>query len=128
MTKGKPPCCECVPSCTQMSRYLSGTREFRRGRYTRCKHFVSRHFCLVCGRRYGNYLVTLYVFIKLLYLGNIAAQLFALEAFLGSDYHIYGVQVRRCSCRPEGFFHYVRCTCRGLICGKYVRKLATVRL
>ena len=92
LTKGLMKVLPCL-FVVQMSRYLSGTREFRRGRYTRCKHFVSRNFCLVCGRRYGNYLVTLYVFIKLLYLANIAVQLLALEVFLGSDYHIYGMQV-----------------------------------
>ncbi|KAI0223473.1 Innexin unc-7 [Lamellibrachia satsuma] len=109
----------------QMSRYLSGTREFRRGRCTRCKHFVSRHFCLVCGRRYGNYLVTLYIFIKLLYLANIAAQLFALEAFLGSDYHIYGVQLVVRLLRQQDWAASERFP-RVTLCDFYVRQLGNI--
>ena len=76
-----------------LDRYLTSTREYRRGCLVNCKHFVSRNCCLVCGRRYGNYLVFLYLGVKFLYLVNLIGQLFMLNAFLGTDYHVYGIQV-----------------------------------
>jgi len=45
------------------------------------------------GKLYGNYLITAYLAVKLLYLGNAIGQLFLLDAFLKIDYHLYGVQV-----------------------------------
>jgi len=54
--------------------------------YLQCLyHFV--------GKLYGNYLITAYLAVKLLYLGNAIGQLFLLDAFLKIDYHLYGVQV-----------------------------------
>lgn len=76
-----------------MDRYLSSTREYRTGCLTNCKHFVSRHLCLLCGKRYGNYIVCLYSVTKFLYLVNCLGQLFLLNAFLGTEYHAYGIQV-----------------------------------
>jgi len=59
---------------------------------------TSRYICcIVCiifvGKLYGNYLITAYLAVKLLYLGNAVGQLFMLDAFLKIDYHLYGVQV-----------------------------------
>lgn len=76
-----------------MDRYLGSTREYRQGCWINCKHFVSRNCCLVCGKRYGNYLVFLYLGVKLLYILNVVGQLFLCDAFLGSDYHVYGLQL-----------------------------------
>ena len=48
---------------------------------------------------HGNYLVVVYLFVKLLYLVNIAAQLLLLDMFLGTPFHAYGFEVRvRASC------------------------------
>lgn len=44
---------------------------------------------------HGNFLVVVYLFVKLLYLINIAAQLFLLDMFLGTPFHAYGVEVLR---------------------------------
>jgi len=41
-------------------------------------------------------LVVVYLFVKLLYLTNIAAQLFLLDMFLGTPFHAYGIEVRAC--------------------------------
>ena len=76
-----------------LDRYLGATREYRRGCCVNCKHFMSRNCCLICGRRYGNYLVFLYLVVKMPYLGNVLGQLFMLDAFLGTNYHVYGLQV-----------------------------------
>jgi hypothetical protein len=42
---------------------------------------------------YGNYLVLLYMFIKCVYITNVIGQLFLLNAFLGTDYNLYGFDV-----------------------------------
>ncbi|ESN97988.1 hypothetical protein HELRODRAFT_114074 [Helobdella robusta] len=41
----------------------------------------------------GNYLVELYLFIKAMYIANVLGQLFLLNAFLGNEYHLYGIDV-----------------------------------
>jgi len=49
----------------------------------------------ICGKRYGNYLVVVYLFIKMLYIGNVILQLYLLNYFLGTDYVMYGFEVMR---------------------------------
>ena len=55
--------------------------------------FSSSVCMMFAGKLYGNYLITAYLAVKLLYLGNAIGQLFLLDAFLKIDYHLYGVQV-----------------------------------
>lgn len=76
-----------------LDRYLGSTREYRRGCWINCKHFMSRNCCLFCGRRYGNYIVSLYMLVKIMYLSNTLLQLYLLNVFLGTSYHMYGIQV-----------------------------------
>ena len=57
------------------------------------KHTLSRLLCPMFGRHHGNYLVTLYLLVKLLYIGNVVGQLYMLNALLGASYHSYGVDV-----------------------------------
>ena len=78
-----------------LDRYLGSTREYRRGCWVNCKHFMSRNCCLFCGRRYGNYIVALYMIVKLLYLGNTVLQMYLLDIFLGSEYHMYGFRAAK---------------------------------
>jgi len=52
--------------------------------------------CRCAFRCRSNYLVVVYITVKLLYLINIAAQLFLLDMFLGTPFHAYGFEV--CSC------------------------------
>lgn len=52
-----------------------------------------RSMCLQKGKRYGNYLLCLFVFVKLLYTFNSLCQLFLLNFFLGNDYLLLGVEV-----------------------------------
>jgi len=54
---------------------------------------LSRLLCPAFGRHHGNYLVTLYLLVKLLYIGNVVGQLYMLNVFLGASYHSYGVDV-----------------------------------
>jgi hypothetical protein len=46
-----------------------------------------------CGRRRGNYLIILYLIVKLLYLANSVGQLFLMNVFLGMSFHSLGFDV-----------------------------------
>lgn len=52
-----------------------------------------RIFCLTKGKRYGNFLLVLFVFVKILYTFNSIIQLFILNSFLGNDYLILGIEI-----------------------------------
>ena len=54
----------------------------------RCKRFFYMF--------YGNYLIAMYLVIKLVYLANVSAQLVLMNKFLGTDYHMYGFRVGTC--------------------------------
>jgi hypothetical protein len=64
-----------------------------------CKAFWLRArilFSTVCfwtGKRLGNYLVVLYMFVKTLWLTNAISQLFLLNRFIGNDYHAFGIEI-----------------------------------
>ena len=42
---------------------------------------------------YGNYLIVLYIFIKLIYISNVVVQVLLLNVFLGMDFSWYGLSV-----------------------------------
>ncbi|ESN91764.1 hypothetical protein HELRODRAFT_70423 [Helobdella robusta] len=77
----------------QMDRYLLAQREYRTGCVVRIKHFIAKACCLIGGKLYGNYLISCYMMIKILYVANAVGQLFLLDAFLKIDYHMYGVHI-----------------------------------
>ena len=78
----------------QMDRYLISTREFREHTWYRSlKHVLAKHCFLICGRRYGNYLLGLFILTKFLYLINAALQIYILNTFLNNNFHLYGVDV-----------------------------------
>lgn len=78
-----------------LDHYLEYQREYRGGCCVIVKHFLAKHLCLVCGNRYGNYLLSLYMLTKVLFFGNCIFQLFMLNFFLGTNYHLYGVELVR---------------------------------
>ncbi len=46
------------------------------------------------GKRFGNYLVILYLFVKLIYLFNVFGQLFLMTMLLGiNNYHLLGFEI-----------------------------------
>src|SRR6218665_1178714 len=77
----------------QMDRFLLAQRDHKTGCCVRVKHFVAKVCCLIGGRLYGNYLISAYLVVKVLYLGNAVGQLFLLETFLGNEFHLYGIYV-----------------------------------
>jgi hypothetical protein len=50
---------------------------------------------LPIGKRHGNYLYLIYLFIKILYIINIFVQLFLMDLFFGFKYHSYGLDFLR---------------------------------
>lgn len=81
--------------CRHFDRALAYQREYRRGRFRRCLQTMSKHICFPIGRIYGNYLTSLYVFVKLLYIGNAFLQLYLMNLFLSNEthsYYFYGIQ------------------------------------
>ena len=66
------------------------------GRFLRelnSRHMLSTHCKALWWRLYGNYLLILYLLVKLIYIGNVVGQIFLLNAFLGTKYHMYGFEV-----------------------------------
>ena len=65
-----------------MTRRNKTQREYRTGFIVRIKHFIAKICCLVGGKLYGNYLISCYMIIKLVYVVNAVAQLFLLDALI----------------------------------------------
>lgn len=79
----------------QMDRYLGHFRVEKANCVESMKMMMTKHCNLFCGKKYGNYLVGLYLITKFLFLFNVLSQLFILDWFLGSDFHFYGIHVLR---------------------------------
>ncbi len=58
----------------------------------KCYKLMSRYGWFVYGKNSGNYLTASYVVVKILYLGNVIGQLFALNYFLSSSFHMFGYE------------------------------------
>lgn len=54
---------------------------------------IGKVICITKGKRYGNYLLALFVFVKILYTFNSVIQLFLLNHFLGNEYLLLGLEV-----------------------------------
>nr|BAE78811.1 innexin2 [Dugesia japonica] len=52
---------------------------------------ISQHIHI--GRLYGNFLISLYCFVKLLYIGNIIGQLYLMERIFGSSKSFFGIRI-----------------------------------
>ena len=77
----------------QMDRYLGGFRTETRGCCPSIKRSLATRCNLICGKKYGNFMVCVYLVTKCLYLLNAVAQLFILDSFLSTEFHMYGVRV-----------------------------------
>ncbi|ESN99000.1 hypothetical protein HELRODRAFT_154179 [Helobdella robusta] len=110
----------------QMDRYLSSQNIYKTECTLSLKHLFTRICCKICGRNYGNYLVTLYISTKILVLINVIGQLFLLDTFLGIDFHIYGLQVLASALRGEDWTISPRFP-RTTMCDFKVRRLGNVQ-
>lgn len=105
--------------------YLMSTQDFNKGCCKTCRSFLARNACLVCGRRYGNYLLALYLWVKFLYVVNCISQLFLLNAFLRTDFHVYGIEVMSTFFNSaEADYSYSQRFPRVTLCDFRIRQLA----
>jgi len=102
----------------------------RSGVVTSCnislKHSFTRTCFRCCGRRHGNYLIAVYIAVKLLFLANVVGQLFALNLFLGQDFHLFGIDVLRAMIAGYDWTTSSRFP-RVTLCDFRVRRLANVQ-
>ncbi|ELU12855.1 hypothetical protein CAPTEDRAFT_167139 [Capitella teleta] len=76
----------------QIDRFLCAPR-IRYGWRMSIQDAMRSALCCVCGKRNGNYLLLLYIFVKVLFIGNVLGQLFILNALLRTNYNLFGVEV-----------------------------------
>jgi len=76
-----------------VDKWLDTERNYKWNRYTAARERVSKICCIICSKRSGTFLSGLFLFIKLLYVGNIIGQFFLLNAFMATDYNVYGFEV-----------------------------------
>ncbi|KAL7057486.1 hypothetical protein AAHC03_016693 [Spirometra sp. Aus1] len=74
---------------------LTSQREYRGGCTIGFRHFLARSCCLWFGKRYGNYLICLYLITKALYIFNVVGQFFLMNRILGTNYTFYGLDLLR---------------------------------
>ena len=76
-------------------------------------------------QKFGNYLVTLYMFCKILFLINAIGQLFLLNLFLGTDFNMYGIHVIGSAIKGDDWTNTERFP-RVSMCDFQVRRLGNV--
>jgi len=80
----------------QIDQYLVARADYGEDTcYNKCKRTVARYCCIMYGKKYGNYLAICYLLCKFMYMCNSVGQLYMLDVFLGTDYHLYGIDVIR---------------------------------
>ena len=76
---------------------IEAQRERRLGFSVRVQHCMANVCCCLVGRTFGNYLVTLYLLIKLIYIANLILQLAIINLFLGmapfAEFTYFGVRM-----------------------------------
>ena len=76
-----------------IDKWLDTERNYSWNRYTAMRERASKFCCIFCSKRSGTYLSALFLFIKILYVVNIIGQFFLLNAFMATDYNLYGFEV-----------------------------------
>lgn len=110
-----------------VARFVKSQNSERKMQYTlSMKHILSRTIFLPFGRKKGNYLLTLYLFCKLLYVVNALGQLFALNYFLGMDFHIYGLDIAN-AIAQDGDWQASPAFPRVTMCDFNVRRIGNVQ-
>uniref|UniRef100_A0A5K3EP58 Innexin n=1 Tax=Mesocestoides corti TaxID=53468 RepID=A0A5K3EP58_MESCO len=74
---------------------LTSQREYRDGCGVNCCQAMARSCCFWFGKRYGNYLICLYLITKALYIFNVVGQFFLMNRILGTNYTFYGLDLIR---------------------------------
>ena len=82
----------CLTNVQKYYRYLTNQQAKPHSFTLSIKNIFTRTCFIFCGRRQGNYLVSLYLTYKLLSILVVISQILVLNFFLGQDFHTYGLE------------------------------------
>ncbi|KAI0234320.1 Innexin unc-7 [Lamellibrachia satsuma] len=111
---------------SSMNRYLITQGKDQTDFTMSLKNCLSRTVCFMSGRRKGNYLISLYLVTKILFIINVVSQLFVLNHFLGTEYNLYGINVIQELLRGDDWTQSDRFP-RVTMCDLKVRRLGNVQ-
>ena len=74
----------------QIHRFVSSPRNRTEGCSFSVQHILSSLCGCICGKRFGNYLTVLYIFMKLIYIGNVVLQMYLLGPIFQTAFHELG--------------------------------------
>ncbi len=77
----------------QVNRFLGRPKDGHQDCSITLQKCLGASICCCCGKRLGNYLVYLYIFVKGLYVTNVVGQLFVLNAVLRTKYTVFGAEM-----------------------------------
>jgi hypothetical protein len=113
----------------QMHRYLGISKKYKKSMKAEItvniKWILAKLCCWWCGRRFHNYLVILYVIMKVIYLANSIGQFWMLNDFLNTDYHYYGIAVIKAMIAGEDWTTSPRFP-RVTLCNFNIRRLGNI--
>ncbi len=109
----------------QMDRFLT-SRMDRGNSQMGFRSLFTKTLCCCLGRRLSNYLAILFVFSKLLYIGNVVGQLFVLNAVLKTSYNIFGFEFMDNVQTEDGYWTNSPIFPRVTMCNFKVRRLGTL--
>ncbi|KAH3750320.1 hypothetical protein DPMN_184840 [Dreissena polymorpha] len=78
---------------SHLDKWLDTERNYSWNRYVAAREKVSKICCIICSKRSGTYLSGLFLFVKILYMANVIGQFFLLNAFMATDYNVFGFEV-----------------------------------
>jgi hypothetical protein len=79
---------------------------------------------LPLGRRHGNYLYLVYLFVKVIYMANAVGQLFLMNSFFGFQYHSYGIDFLRKFLKGDDYSRIDKAFPRVTFCDFKIRNMA----
>ena len=97
-----------------------GTASDEKGSTAGCWPLCTGSGC--CRKKFGYYLLILYVVVKLLFLANVFTQFFILDNILGQEFHTYGADVIRMASQGQDWTETARFP-RVAMCDMLIRRL-----
>lgn len=86
-----------------IDQYVDDPRRQRSSRHMNILSTIMAYVCFMFGKFLGNYLVILYLVVKLLYILNCIGQLLLISILLGRNYYIYGASIFRDIIQGKGY-------------------------
>lgn len=78
---------------SSIDQYVYDPRRRKEMRHSGIFKRILKSMCIIYGKFLGNYLVILYMFIKILYIFNCIGQIFMLNLLLGHSFHKFGIDI-----------------------------------